>query len=47
MKVVIEGEGGKTTTMLPLDSFVTQETSDISGTDSTLNAEPEETQEEE
>ena len=30
---VIEGEGGKTTTMLPLDSFVTQEASDISGTD--------------
>lgn len=47
VKVVIEGEGGKTTTMLPLDSFVTQEASDISGTDSTLNAEPEETQEEE
>lgn len=47
VKVVIEGEGGKTTTMLPLDSFVTQETSDISGTDSTLNAEPQETQEEE
>lgn len=33
VKVVIEGEGGKTTTMLPLDSFVTQEASDISGTD--------------
>lgn len=33
VKVVIEGEGGKTTTMLPLDSFVTQEVSDISGTD--------------
>ena len=47
VKVVIEGEGGKTTTMLPLDSFVTQEASDISGTDSILNAEPEETQEEE
>ncbi len=33
VKVVIEGEGGKTTTMLTLDSFVTQEASDISGTD--------------
>ena len=33
VKVVIEGEGGKTTNMLPLDSFVTQEASDISGTD--------------
>ncbi len=33
VKVVIEGEGGKTATMLPLDSFVTQEASDISGTD--------------
>ena len=33
VKVVIEGEGGKTTTMLPLHSFVTQEASYISGTD--------------
>ncbi len=47
VKVVIEGEGGKTTTMLPLDSFVTQEASDISGNGGTLEAEPEETQEEE
>ncbi len=47
VKVVIEGEGGKTTTMLPLDSFVTQEASYISGNGGTLEAEPEETQEEE
>ncbi len=47
VKVVIEGEGGKTTTMLPLDSFVTQEASDISGNGGTLEAEPEKTQEEE
>lgn len=32
VKVVIEGEGGKTTTMLPLDSFVTQESSSINET---------------
>ncbi len=31
VKVVIEGEGGKTSTMLPLDSFVTQEPSSIEG----------------
>lgn len=47
VKVVIEGEGGKTTTMLPLDSFVTQEASDISGNGGALEAEPEETQKEE
>ncbi len=29
VKVVIEGEGGQTTTMLPLDSFVTQESASI------------------
>ena len=29
VKVVIEGEGGQTTTMLPLDSFVTQEGSSV------------------
>lgn len=29
VKVVIEGEGGSTTTMLPLDSFVTQESASI------------------
>lgn len=50
VKVVIEGEGGKTTTMLPLDSFVTQEESSVTGTTGTLgtagNA-AEETQEEE
>lgn len=46
VKVVIEGEGGKTTTMLPLDSFVTQESSDISGTDSASEDETQETQEE-
>lgn len=54
VKVVIEGEGGKTTTMLPLDSFVTQEESSVTGTTGTLgtagnaaeNA-TEETQEEE
>lgn len=31
VKVVIEGEGGQTTTMLPLDSFVTQEGSSLTG----------------
>ncbi len=31
VKVVIEGEGGQTTTMLPLDSFVTQEGPSIAG----------------
>lgn len=36
VKVVIEGEGGKTTTMLPLDSFVTQEESSVTGTTGTL-----------
>ena len=47
VKVVIEGEGGKTTTMLPLDSFVTQEASSIDGNESALQEEPEEMQEEE
>jgi membrane protease subunit HflK len=47
VKVVIEGEGGKTTTMLPLDSFVTQEASDISETGNTPEDEMRETQEEE
>lgn len=35
VKVVIEGEGGKTTTMLPLDSFVSEDSSsmqDVTGT---------------
>ncbi len=32
VKVIIEGEGGQTTTMLPLDSFVTQEGSSLTGT---------------
>ena len=36
VKVVIEGEGGKTTTMLPLDSFVTQEASSIEGNRGTV-----------
>ncbi len=36
VKVVIEGEGGKTTTMLPLDSFVTQEGSSVTGEAGTL-----------
>lgn len=35
VKVVIEGEGGKTTTMLPLDSFVSEDASSIQGTDET------------
>ena len=47
VKVVIEGEGGKTTTMLPLDSFVKQEASSIEGNESALQEEPEEMQEEE
>jgi len=47
VKVVIEGEGGKTTTMLPLDSFVTQEASDISETGNAPEDETRETQEEE
>ncbi len=46
VKVVIEGEGGKTTTMLPLDSFVTQEASDISETGNAPEDETRETQEE-
>ncbi len=46
VKVVIEGEGGKTTTMLPLDSFVTQEASDISGTDNASEDGAQETQDE-
>lgn len=50
VKVVIEGEGGKTTTMLPLDSFVTQDGSSVTGEAGTLgtagNA-AEETREEE
>lgn len=36
VKVVIEGEGGKTTTMLPLDSFVTQDGSSVTGEAGTL-----------
>ncbi len=47
VKVVIEGEGGKTTTMLPLDSFVTQESSSINENGNTLEDETAETQEEE
>lgn len=29
VKVVIEGEGGNTTTMLPLDSFVSEQSASI------------------
>lgn len=47
VKVVIEGEGGKTTTMLPLESFVTQESSSIDGNGNTLEDETAETQGEE
>lgn len=47
VKVVFEGEGGKTTTMLPLDSFVTQESSSINENGSTLEDGTAETQEEE
>lgn len=47
VKVVIEGEGGQTTTMLPLDSFVTQEGSSIAGnTNQTAADETEEAGEE-
>lgn len=35
VKVVIEGEGGKTTTMLPLDSFVTDQTSSVQDAEET------------
>ncbi|MDE7246770.1 MAG: FtsH protease activity modulator HflK [Lachnospiraceae bacterium] len=46
VKVVIEGEGGQTTTMLPLDSFVTQESSSIEGSAGQMTAETEEAGEE-
>ena len=35
VKVVIEGEGGNTTTMLPLDSFVSEQSASIAGNDNT------------
>lgn len=47
VKVVIEGEGGQTTTMLPLDSFVTQESSSIGETGSQEADASEETEGEE
>lgn len=47
VKVVIEGEGGQTTTMLPLDSFVTQESSSIGETGSQEADTSEETEGEE
>lgn len=46
VKVVIEGEGGKTTTMLPLDSFVTQEASSVGGNRGTVEDETDEAKEE-
>lgn len=46
VKVVIEGEGGKTTTMLPLDSFVTQEPSSVGGNRVTVEDETDEAKEE-
>lgn len=45
VKVVIEGEGGKTTTMLPLDSFVSDDSAsrqDADGTDAAKTAASEE-----
>lgn len=47
VKVVIEGDGGQTTTMLPLDSFVTQESSSIGETGSQEADASEETEGEE
>lgn len=38
VKVVIEGEGGKTTTMLPLDSFVTDGSATMQDADETAGA---------
>ena len=38
VKVVIEGEGGKTTTMLPLDSFVSEGSASIQDADETDTA---------
>lgn len=46
VKVVIEGEGGQTTTMLPLDSFVTQDSSLAGETGSSAGDAEEEAQEE-
>lgn len=46
VKVVIEGEGGQTTTMLPLDSFVTQDSSLAGETGSPADDAEEEAQEE-
>ena len=46
VKVVIEGEGGQTTTMLPLDSFVTQESTSIEGSSSQATGVSEEAEEE-
>lgn len=42
VKVVIEGEGGSTTTMLPLDSFVTQDGTLTAGNGAQTDAESEE-----
>lgn len=46
VKVVIEGEGGQTATMLPLDSFVTQEGASAAGDGGQTADETEETEEE-
>ncbi len=35
VKVIIEGEGGKTTTMLPLDSFVSESSASLQDSDRT------------
>ncbi len=47
VKVVIEGEGGKTTTMLPLDSFVSEESSSVTEPVETQNAQADENRKEE
>lgn len=45
VKVVIEGEGGKTTTMLPLDSFVSEEGGSVTETAGTQNEQTDEDKE--